>query len=139
VLRIRGVPVLAYAVHLETPVQITPAEREDQARTILRDAAGFPGPVVIAGDFNGEGIGLTLRKAGYRWLTEGVGPTVSVFNWDHIFARGLPPARSGPAAGVVRRIDGASDHHPVWALLGWTPAPVSPPTAPGAVSLRMNR
>ena len=52
VLRIRGVPVLAYAVHLETPVQITPSEREDQARTILRDAASFPGPVVIAGDFN---------------------------------------------------------------------------------------
>jgi endonuclease/exonuclease/phosphatase family metal-dependent hydrolase len=139
VLRIRGVPVLAYAVHLETPVQITPGEREDQARTILRDAAGFPGPVVIAGDFNGEGIGLTLRRAGYRWLTEGVGPTVSFFNWDHIFVRGLPPPRDGPAAGVVRRIDGASDHHPVWALLGWTPAPVSPPTAPRAVSLRMDR
>lgn len=139
VLRIRGVPVLAYAVHLETPVQITPGEREDQARTILRDAAGFPGPVVIAGDFNGEGIGLTLRRAGYQWLTEGVGPTVSFFNWDHIFVRGLPPPRDGPAAGVVRRIDGASDHHPVWALLGWTPAPVSPPTAPRTVSLRMDR
>ena len=46
-----------------------------------------------------------------------------------------------PAAGVVRRIDGASDHHPVWAVLGWTPGPtqVSLPTAPGAVSVRMDR
>jgi endonuclease/exonuclease/phosphatase family metal-dependent hydrolase len=126
VLRIRGVAVLAYAVHLETPVQITPSEREDQARAILRDAASFPGPVVIAGDFNGEEIGLTMRRAGYRWLTEGVGPTVSVFNWDHIF---------------VRRVDGASDHHPVWAVLEWTPVPtpVGLPTAPGVVSIRMNR
>jgi endonuclease/exonuclease/phosphatase family metal-dependent hydrolase len=141
VLRVRGVPVLAYAVHLETPVQITPSEREDQARAILRDAASFPGPVVIAGDFNGEEIGLTMRQAGYRWLTEGVGPTVSFFNWDHIFVRRLSPARPGPAAGVVRRIDGASDHHPVWAVLGWTPDPtqVSPPTTPGALSLRMVR
>ena len=96
VLRIRGVPVLAYAVHLETPVQITPSEREDQARAILRDAASFPGPVVIAGDFNGEEIGLTMRQAGYRWLTEGVGPTVSFFNWDHIFVRRLSPAHRAP-------------------------------------------
>ncbi len=141
VLRVRGVQVLAYAVHLETPVQITPSEREDQARAILSDAASFPGPVVIAGDFNGEEIGLTMRKAGYRWLTEGVGPTVSVFNWDHIFVRRLSPAHPGPAAGVVRRIDGASDHHPVWAVLGWTPdsTTVSPPTAPGTLSLRMDR
>lgn len=139
VLRVRGAAVLAYAVHLETPVQITPAEREDQAWTILRDAAGFPGPVVIAGDFNGEEIGLTIRKAGYRWLTEGVGPTVSFFNWDHIFVRGFSAASSGTVAGVVRRIDGASDHHPVWAVLRWTPGPVSPPTAPRAVSLRMER
>jgi endonuclease/exonuclease/phosphatase family metal-dependent hydrolase len=135
------VPVLAYAVHLETPVQITPREREDQAQAILKDAASFPGPVVIAGDFNGEEIGLTMRRAGYQWLTEGVGPTVSFFNWDHIFVRRLAAARPGPAVGVVRRIDGASDHHPVWALLGWTPgpAPVTPPTVPGAVSVRMDR
>ncbi|MFL5516322.1 MAG: endonuclease/exonuclease/phosphatase family protein [Gemmatimonadales bacterium] len=141
VLRIRGVPVLAYAVHLETPVQVTPREREDQARTILRDAASFPGPVVIAGDFNGEEIGLTMRRAGYQWLTEGVGPTVSFFNWDHIFVRRLSAMRPGPAVGVVRRIDGASDHHPVWALLAWrpAPAPVSPPTVPGAVSVRMDQ
>ena len=139
ILRIRGVQVLAYAVHLETPIQITPKEREDQARTILRDAATFTGPVVIAGDFNGEEIGLTMTRGGYRWLTEGVGPTVSFFNWDHIFARGLTPAHRGPAAGVVRRIEGASDHHPVWAVLRLPPAPVSPPTAPGAVSLRMDR
>jgi endonuclease/exonuclease/phosphatase family metal-dependent hydrolase len=139
VVRIRDVPVLAYAVHLETPVQITPGEREDQARAILEDAAGFAGPVVIAGDFNGEEIGITMRQAGYRWLTDGVGPTVSFFSWDHIFARGLMPARPGPSAGVVRRINGASDHRPIWAALAWTPHAVSPPTAVRAMPVRMDR
>jgi endonuclease/exonuclease/phosphatase family metal-dependent hydrolase len=139
IVRIRDVPVLAYAVHLETPVQITPGEREDQARTILADAASFAGPVVIAGDFNGEEIGLTMRRAGYRWLTDGVGPTVSFFSWDHIFARGLRPARPGPSAGVVRRTNGASDHRPVWAALAWTPHAVSPPTGVGVMPVRLDR
>ena len=139
VVRIRGVPVLAYAVHLETPVQITPGERADQAQAILDDAAEFAGPVVIAGDFNGEEIGVTMRRAGYRWLTDGVGPTVSFFSWDHIFVRGLLPARPGPAAGVVRRVNGASDHRPIWAALAWTPHAVSPPTAAPAMPVRMNR
>ena len=139
VLRVRGVPVLAYAVHLETPVQITPGERVDQARTILEDAAPFAGPVVIAGDFNGEEIGVTMREAGYRWLTDRVGPTVSFFSWDHIFVRGLLPARPGPAAGVVRQVHGASDHRPIWAALAWTPHAVSPPTAVHAMPVRMER
>jgi len=139
VVRIRDVPVLAYAVHLETPVQITPGERVDQAETILEDAAPFAGPVVIAGDFNGEEIGVTMRQAGYRWLTDGVGPTVSVFSWDHIFVRGLLPARPGPSAGVVRRVNGASDHRPIWASLAWIPHAVNPPTATPAMPVRMER
>jgi endonuclease/exonuclease/phosphatase family metal-dependent hydrolase len=139
VVRVRDVPVLAYAVHLETPVQITPGERVDQAETILQDAATFAGPVVIAGDFNGEEIGVTMREAGYRWLTDGVGPTVSFFSWDHIFVRGLLPARPGPSAGVVRRVNGASDHRPIWADLAWTPHAVSPPTAVPGMSVRMER
>jgi endonuclease/exonuclease/phosphatase (EEP) superfamily protein YafD len=124
-------------VHLETPVQITPGERVDQAETILEDAASFAGPVVIAGDFNGEEIGVTMRQAGYRWLTDRVGPTVSFFSWDHIFVRGLLPARPGPSAGVVRRVDGASDHRPIWAALAWTPHAVSPPTAVPVTPVRM--
>jgi endonuclease/exonuclease/phosphatase family metal-dependent hydrolase len=139
VVRVRGVPVLVYAVHLETPVQITPGERVDQARTILEDAESFAGPVVIAGDFNGEEIGVTMRREGYRWVTDGVGPTVSFFSWDHIFVRGLLPARPGPAAGVVRRVNGASDHRPIWAALAWTPRAVSPPTAVPAMPVRMDR
>jgi endonuclease/exonuclease/phosphatase (EEP) superfamily protein YafD len=69
--------------------------------------------VVIAGDFNSEEIGVHLRREGYRWVTEGIGPTVSFFSWDHIFARGMRVA----GAGVVREIHGASDHRPVWAVV----------------------
>ncbi|MDQ3209518.1 MAG: hypothetical protein M3Q37_13060 [Gemmatimonadota bacterium] len=45
------------AVHLEIQVLISDHAREDQVAAIFRDAAGFTGPVVIAGDFNSQGIG----------------------------------------------------------------------------------
>ena len=115
VLRVRSVRVLAYAVHLETPVQISEAERRDQALAVLDDAADWQGPVVIAGDFNSEGIGLLLARRGYAWLTKWVGPTVAWFSWDHVFVRGLEPARPR-SVGVVREVRGASDHRPVWAV-----------------------
>jgi len=131
VLRVRNAPVLAYAVHLETPVQISEAERRDQARAVLADAAGWRGPVVIAGDFNSEGIGLLLARRGYVWLTRRVGPTVAWFSWDHVFVRGLSPARP-PSAGVVRDVRGASDHHPVWAAALTVGAAASTPPSPRA-------
>ncbi len=131
VLRVRETPVLAYAVHLETPVQIGEAARRDQALAVLADAADWPGPVVIAGDFNSEGIGLLLARRGYAWLTRGVGPTVAWFSWDHVFARGLAPARPS-SAGVVRDVRGASDHHPVWAVALTTGAGASTPPSPRA-------
>ena len=129
ILRIGGEPVLAYAVHLETPIRITPAEREDQVRAILRDAAGFPGPVVVAGDFNSEAIGSFLQREGFRWVTEGVGPTAAFFSWDHIFTRGMVAAGPG-STGVVRDIHGASDHRPVWALV----TPIRPRSSPAVAA-----
>jgi endonuclease/exonuclease/phosphatase (EEP) superfamily protein YafD len=114
-LRIRNTRVLAYAVHLETPVQLSDAKRRDQAIAVLNDAADFRGPVVIAGDFNSESIGQLIVRRGYLWLTRRVGPTVAWFSWDHVFVRGLAPARPR-SAGVVRDVNGASDHHPVWAV-----------------------
>jgi endonuclease/exonuclease/phosphatase family metal-dependent hydrolase len=133
ILRVRDTRLLVYAVHLETPVQISERERRDQAMAIVRDAAGYRGPVVIAGDFNSEGIGLLLMEEGYTWPTRRVGPTVAWFSWDHIFVRGL--ARPTPAsAGVVHDIEGASDHRPVWTVALLTTgvassAPPSPATA----------
>ena len=114
VVRIRDVPVLVYAVHLETPVQITAAERRDQVTAVLADADRFRMPVVIAGDFNSEAIGVVLKRRGYAWHTELIGPTISWFSWDHIFTRGFP---RGLGRGVVHEVHGASDHRPVWAVV----------------------
>src|SRR5215210_6489123 len=67
--RVRGQRIRVYAVHLETAFRVSDAAREDQVRTILRDAAAFEGPVVVAGDFNSYGIGPLLVRQGFRWLT----------------------------------------------------------------------
>jgi endonuclease/exonuclease/phosphatase (EEP) superfamily protein YafD len=112
VLRVGSAEVLAYSLHLEPQLRISEKERRDQVLAILRDAATFKGPVVLAGDFNSEGIGPLLVRHGYHWVTANVGPTITWFSWDHIFVRGLTPER----AGVVRRVRGASDHKPVWAI-----------------------
>jgi endonuclease/exonuclease/phosphatase family metal-dependent hydrolase len=115
IVRVGAQRLRVYAVHLETPIRISDRAREDQVRAVLSDASAFPGPVVIAGDFNSYGVGPFLVRHGYRWLTARVGPSISFFSWDHIFVRHLLPAR--PArAGVVRKVHGASDHHPVWAV-----------------------
>lgn len=115
-IRVRDQPVRVYAVHLETPFKVSDAAREDQALAVVSDASGFRGPVVIAGDFNSYGIGPVLVRHGYRWLTARVGTSISYFSWDHIFVRGMAPARPA-SAGVVHEVHGASDHHPVWAVV----------------------
>lgn len=114
--RVRGQPVRVYAVHLEIQTRVSRAEREDQVGAVLADAAGAAEPVVIAGDFNSWTIGDYLTERGFTWPTRDLGPTVLLFGWDHIFARGLTAARRD-AAGVVRDVRGASDHRPVWAAL----------------------
>jgi len=116
VVRVRGLRVRVYAVHLETPFRVSDAAREDQVLAVVSDASGFAGPVVIAGDFNSYGIGPVLVRHGYRWLTARVGSSISYFSWDHIFVRHLAPARPA-SAGVVREVHGASDHRPVWAVV----------------------
>jgi endonuclease/exonuclease/phosphatase family metal-dependent hydrolase len=105
-----------YAVHLETQLKASPRQREDQIDVVLRDAATSTCPVVIAGDFNSKGIGRYLEGKGFAWPTEHVGRTITVFSWDHIFARGFPLSDSA-AAGKVRQVHGASDHRPIWASL----------------------
>jgi endonuclease/exonuclease/phosphatase family metal-dependent hydrolase len=116
IVRVQDQRVRVYAVHLETPVRISESGREDQVQAVLFDASGFDGPVVIAGDFNSYGVGPYLVRHGYRWLTSKVGSSISIFSWDHIFVRDLSPARPA-SAGVVREVRGASDHHPVWAVV----------------------
>jgi endonuclease/exonuclease/phosphatase family metal-dependent hydrolase len=122
VVRANGLRLLVYAVHLETVVKLSPARRTEQARAVTEDAKDFPGPVVIAGDLNDYGMAAQIRREGYTWTTEWVGTTHTIFSMDHILTRGLAPAELG-SVGVVREVRGASDHHPVWAVL--VPAPAA--------------
>jgi len=110
-----GIRMRAYSVHLETPFQITASQRRDQARAILDDAAGYAGPVVIAGDFNSRDVvGDVFGRAGFQWVTRDAGHTISFFSWDHVFVRGLT-FKAPPRRGIVFNNNGASDHLPVWA------------------------
>jgi endonuclease/exonuclease/phosphatase family metal-dependent hydrolase len=120
VVRANGLRILVYAVHLETVVKLSPAKRTEQARAVTEDAKRFRGPVVIAGDLNDYGMAARIHDQGYAWLTEWVGATHTIFPMDHILTRGLVASEPG-SVGVVGEVRGASDHHPVWAVL--VPAP----------------
>jgi endonuclease/exonuclease/phosphatase family metal-dependent hydrolase len=112
-----GIRLRAYSVHLETPFQISASDRRDQAQAILQDAAPYPGPVVIAGDFNSRDVvGDIFGGAGFQWVTRDAGHTISFFSWDHVFVRGLA-LKAPPRKGIVLNNNGASDHLPVWAEL----------------------
>jgi endonuclease/exonuclease/phosphatase family metal-dependent hydrolase len=117
--RLPGLRLRVYTVHLEAPGDLWPSQRRDQVKAIIDDARGFRGPVVVAGDFNNrDRIGRAFEQAGYTWVSQGLTRTISVFGWDHVFAMGLPARewRSGVAPH-----GGASDHYPVWAELALTP------------------
>jgi endonuclease/exonuclease/phosphatase family metal-dependent hydrolase len=124
IVRANELRLLAYAVHLETMVKLSDAKRTEQARAVTDDAKGFPGPVVIAGDLNDYGMAARIRHEGYTWTTEWVGSTHMGFSMDHILTRGLVLAKPR-SVGVVRKVWGASDHRPVWAVL----VPVYSPTS----------
>jgi endonuclease/exonuclease/phosphatase family metal-dependent hydrolase len=115
--RIHGdLPVRVFSVHLETPASAGPGAKRDQARTIVKQAEGYP-RVLVAGDFNGRGfIDKIFTPVGFRWLTRDIGRTISRFSWDHLLVRGLRPlgcASVGSAPNALK----ASDHIPVWAEL----------------------
>jgi endonuclease/exonuclease/phosphatase family metal-dependent hydrolase len=123
------VPIRIYSMHLGTMIDVSGGSKRDQARAILADAALYP-RVIIAGDANGHGIGETFRTAGYLWPTEHNPKTTHWANIDHVFAKGLTCGNAGTGTGVVRDNLHASDHRPVWTLIGIpeaaaTPQPVS--------------
>jgi endonuclease/exonuclease/phosphatase family metal-dependent hydrolase len=112
----------AASVHTEVP-SMSSTKRLRQYDEIAGVAHRRAGPLIVGGDFN------TVTRRGIRALTErmgvvgavrvsaGAGPTLrrsgKEFALDHIFARGLP----GVATGVVHGND-ASDHRPLWVVLG---------------------
>ena len=111
------IQVRVYSTHFGTPTEIRPAQRRDQASTILSNAAGYS-LVIVAGDMNSHGIGKEFVADGYQWPTEHNGFTSAFFNWDHIFLKGFGPPLPGGAkvTGIVRDTLGTSDHDPVWAV-----------------------
>ncbi len=113
-------PVRVYGIHFESPAGAWDRVRRDQAQAVLADAAGWAGPVVVVGDFNGRAGPQVLASAGFSWPTEKVKNTAGPFDFDHVLARGLCPAGPGAAAAAEDETD-ASDHDPVWAVLAPCP------------------
>lgn len=103
-----------YSVHLSTQMEVSPASRRDQARAVLADAATFR-RVIVAGDMNSHGIGEEFRVCGFLWPTKNNPHTHLVFNWDHIFLKGMV-LKDSASAGVADDDVGASDHRAVWAV-----------------------
>jgi endonuclease/exonuclease/phosphatase family metal-dependent hydrolase len=126
--RLPSGPVRLYSVHFGSPLGTSPGGRRDQASAVLADARESPDPVVVAGDLNSHGLGRLFEEHGYCWPTKHVGPSVRGFSFDHVFARGLcsPPL----VAGVARDVKKASDHRPVWAVLGAAPEVDTPSDGP---------
>jgi endonuclease/exonuclease/phosphatase family metal-dependent hydrolase len=123
--------VRAYSVHLPSPQAVSGGSRKEQLRMLAADADSAGMPVVIAGDFNSNGKVAELQRAGFDWVTHGIGVTVPVrflgipikgLHFDHILTRGLEPAAGPDSVGVVADNRKASDHRPIWALLVRAPA-----------------
>jgi endonuclease/exonuclease/phosphatase family metal-dependent hydrolase len=113
-------PVRVYGIHFESSAGAWARVRRDQARAVLADAAGWDGPIVVAGDFNGRAGARVLAGDGFFWSTEKVKNTAGPFDFDHVLARGLCPAGRRAAAAAKDETD-ASDHDPVWAVLAPCP------------------
>ena len=113
-----GHRILVYSAHIAPIFEVFPWGQEAQVNAILDDADESALPVIVAGDLNDEGLGLVLEDRGFAWPTRDIGAThLGLLSLDHIFVRGLaPPPRAG--AGKVSRGRSASDHLPVWALVG---------------------
>ena len=120
--------VRAIGLHLDT--RVNAQRRLEQVRPILEAAAGFDGPVALAGDFNTNGFWWIehlipvpfvndqaqalydrLTAAGYRSPFSPGGQATNDFlglQLDWVFLRGLEAGNSG-----VEPL-GFTDHHAVW-------------------------
>jgi endonuclease/exonuclease/phosphatase family metal-dependent hydrolase len=114
--RVDGLAVRVYSIHLGSPLGISGGKRRDQADVVLADARTSAYPVILAGDFNSKGLGDHIQAQGFDWPTKGVGRTIGPFSFDHVFVRGLR-LRDPRSTGVAREGPKASDHRPVWVEL----------------------
>ena len=121
---IGGQDVLVYATHTET-YWLPQDKRDEQAAAITADILAEPGyeTVIVGGDFNtvtqADVVDLeaVFAPAGLERIAAGAGPSVEVagvgIEADHLFARGFTPKDNGVVADTA-----ASDHFPVWVVLG---------------------
>jgi endonuclease/exonuclease/phosphatase family metal-dependent hydrolase len=101
--------------HLATMIANGPNDRRDQLRALLADADSLS-PVIIGGDFNSETVPALAQQHGYDWPTRDLPRTMAFWTFDHFLLKGVGLAT--PASfGVVKDVQGASDHKPVWAIL----------------------
>ena len=114
--------VRIYSVHLATMLDNGPRARREQLAAVLADAEPFP-LVVLGGDFNSGSVPEIALPRGFAWPTRHLGRTRALWDVDHILLKGLAvPADS--AVGLIRNVNGASDHKPVWARVV-LPSPVA--------------
>ena len=118
--------IRVYSLHLPSPLAVSGGSRREQLRVLGADAATSAYPVLIAGDFNTYGQVAELERAGFAWLTRGLGDTthfrlfgipITDLSYDHFLTRGFRLAPGASALGVVADNHDASDHLPIWALL----------------------
>ncbi|HSM05921.1 MAG TPA: endonuclease/exonuclease/phosphatase family protein [Longimicrobiales bacterium] len=112
---IHDIPVRVYSVHLATPVNQSGEYREDQWETVLDDASTHP-HVIIGGDLNSHSLPGIAADRGYVWATREGPRTTWWARVDHILYRGMVPTWSASSGTVAaERVEGVSDHRPVWA------------------------
>jgi endonuclease/exonuclease/phosphatase family metal-dependent hydrolase len=111
-LLLHGVRVRCYNIHLSTLWETDARGQDEQARAVVHDAEAARDPVLVIGDLNRRGAAAVFERHGYQWLTRGIGPTHYVWSFDHIFARGMGPARV--EAGALASGLEASDHKAVF-------------------------
>jgi len=110
-----GEKVQLYAVHLANSLEVSYGGQKDQLDALLNDADSVGLPVIIAGDFNSYDVAGEALSRGYSWPTSGVAASHHGLRLDHVLYRGL--GTSPDSAAVVHDVRGASDHHPVWAMV----------------------
>ena len=122
-----------YSVHLATMAEAGPGARRQQLAAVLADADTFAA-VVVGGDFNSGTVPEIALQQGYTWPTRHLGRTRWLWDVDHVLVKGLS-STADSAAGMVRNVQGASDHRPVWARFV-LPSRVALGTAPRAGAVR---
>jgi endonuclease/exonuclease/phosphatase family metal-dependent hydrolase len=100
-----------YSVHLATIVEAGPRSRANQLCAVAEDALGHA-YAIVGGDLNSSTVAEAAVRIGLAWPTADVGWTTIGGTLDHILLHGMRVTRRG--AGVIRAVQGASDHRPVW-------------------------